>query len=207
MANSNDVIKTLMAMGELYGKSLSEYAARIFLEDLSAYGPDVILAALRECRKSIARFPTVADIVSRADALDGRPGPEEAWAMIPKDEAGSVVWTGEMALAFGAARPLMLEGDLVAARMAFREKYLAEVKRAREARLKPEWIPTFGTDPAGRDAAMRIAVDQKRIALEAARQWLPEIEFKPESKLLAGPESGRQVRALLGQAFRGVPLD
>ncbi len=89
------------------------------------YTDEQIVAALERVRLE-CRFIALVDIIERipgSGVEDGRPGPEEAWSLCPKDDELSVVWTPEMAQAFGAARPILLSGDAVGARMAFREVY------------------------------------------------------------------------------------
>ena len=81
---------------------------------------------------------TVQDVVSRLD--DGRPGAEEAWSMIPKNESESTVWTAEMSQAFGVCLGLLDSGDKVAARMSFKETYQRRVSQARENGKKVEWF-------------------------------------------------------------------
>lgn len=106
--------------------------------------------------------PTPADIVAQivgAAAADGRPGPEEAWAIAVQatDEARTVVWTDEIAQAWGMAQPVLQKGDDVGARMTFREVYNRLVTDAREAGRKPMWTASLGDDKEQRDIAMQRA--------------------------------------------------
>ena len=101
MAPKDSVITLLEALAvtaELTGTELSEAAARAMVADLQAYPAQQVLVALTRCRRELKGRLTIAAVLERLD--DGRPGPNEAWAMIPQDEAGSVVWTQEMAEAF-----------------------------------------------------------------------------------------------------------
>ena len=99
---------------------------------------------------------------------DGRPGADEAWAMIPEDEAGSVVWSTEMAEAYGIARPLLASGDKIAARMAFKSAYARIVERNKLANVAPVWTPSPGTDPADRERALAEAVRLGRLTADHA---------------------------------------
>ena len=83
--------------------------------------------------------------------------------MIPRNEDASVVWNEEMALAFGVAGPLIADGDMIAARMAFKEAYTRLVGEARDARKPVNWTPSLGHDPRGRDGALDIAVEKGRL--------------------------------------------
>jgi hypothetical protein len=147
--SATDAILDALAVAcELTGTELTPAAIRAMLTDLSGYAPDQVLAALARCRRELKGRLTLAAIIDRLD--DGRPGPQEAWAMIPTDEQDSVVWTDEMAEAYGLAAPLLADGDRIAARMAFLEAYQAAVHRARAERRPPRWFPSLGMDPRGR---------------------------------------------------------
>ena len=161
MKPTKTLLQAIAVTVELTGTSLSEDAARVMAQDLARYPENQVLPALTRCRREIRTRLTVADVVARLD--DGRPGPEQAWAMSPRDEAQSVVWTEEMAQAYGAAVPLIFEGDLVAARMAFLETYRKLVLDARDRGEQPKWTPSLGTDPWGRDAAILAAQQLGRL--------------------------------------------
>jgi hypothetical protein len=113
----------------------------------------------------------LSDVLERID--DGRPGPQEAWAMIPQDEHGSVVWTDEMAQAFGVASPLISAGQTIAARQAFIESYESLVTAARRRKLPPQWTPSLGMDPSRREGALEAAVAKGRIGAERALKLVP----------------------------------
>jgi hypothetical protein len=165
------LVQALMITAELYGRAFSPEAAKLLVADLEGIPVAQVLAALARCRKELRAFPTLADILARIS--DGRPGPEEAWAMLPKDESSSAVWTEEMAEAFATARGL-LATDEVAARMAFREKYAALLADARAARRPARWTASLGHDAKGREAAVTEAVQKGRIGADEARALLPD---------------------------------
>src|SRR5580704_10882619 len=115
-------------------------------EDLcSELDDEQILRALTRLRKE-REWVTVKAILelSGAAAEDGRPGVEAAWAMCPKTEDRSVVWTDEMAIAFGACRSLLRDGDEIGARMVFKEQYPGLVSAARVAHVPVRWEPSLG---------------------------------------------------------------
>lgn len=173
MTASPELIKAVAVTAELCGRTFSEAAARVFVDDLSGYPEHQVLVALKRCRKEVRGVLTVQDVLSRLD--DGRPGPEEAWAMIPKDEGGSVVWTAEMAEALGVAMPLLLEGDVVAARVAFRERYVRLVSDARDAGKPVDWSLSEGHDRRGVERVVREAVDKGRLTLKRGREYVPAL--------------------------------
>ena len=189
---SEQLIQAVAVTAELCGRTFTPAAAAVFVDDLARYPEAQVLGALRRCRREVRGILTVQDVLSRLD--DGRPGAEEAWAMIPQDEAGSTVWTEEMAQAFGVARHLLNEGDRVGARMAFKEVYGRIVAQARDDGKPVAWTPSLGHDPIGREAALLDAVDRGRLDLGYAVALVPSIEHR-QQPLLAGQE---RVAALIG---------
>ena len=113
-------------------------------------------------------LPMPAHVIGRIQGIvadDARPGVEEAWAVVFRatDENSTIVWTAEMAEAFGIARPLVLAGDEVAARMAFKEAYARLVSFAREHRVPTSWTVTLGLDNEQRNSALLPHVQAGRI--------------------------------------------
>jgi hypothetical protein len=141
--------------------------------------------------------PRPAHILAILDVLqpDGRPSADEAWAMIPKDEAKSVVWTDEMAEAMGIAQPLINQGDNIAARMAFKSAYERIVESNRASGIKPKWLASLGQDKAGRDPVLEEAVRLGRLDAEHVKTLvvsagtLIELEMKPNRS----PEARRSL--------------
>lgn len=186
MKHSDEVIKTLAVMGEIYGKMISPAAARVIALDLSGFEEASILVALKRCRLELTRFPTMAEIIARLD--DGRPSPDEAWSMIPRDEDASVVWTEEMSAAYGVARNLLDESEF-SARQAFIDKYKSLVADARARNARTRWVPSLGREQTGRAAALIAAVEQRRLSVQEAQQIMPELEQASGRLRLTGPAS------------------
>ncbi|HSW83474.1 MAG TPA: hypothetical protein VLH12_08370 [Usitatibacter sp.] len=180
MAASRAVIQALAVTAELTGSQLSEAAARVMVADLSPYPERQVLGALSRCRKELRGRLTVSDVIARLD--DGRPGPEEAWALMPLNERATVVWTEEMAGAWGVALPLLEEGDRIAARMAFLESYRARVQKARDAGSPVRWTVSLGHDPHERAAVIAEAARLGRISEDRAQQlgYTVETNLSPE---------------------------
>lgn len=205
---SKELIQALAATSELCGAKLSDVAARMMVEDLSAYDEKDVITALSQVRKSGKRF-SLGAIIEEITHKDGRPGSEEAWAMIPSDEQSSVIWTQEMAQAYGVAAPLIYEGDKIGARMAFKEAYAKLVESARDKGESPKWSPSMGTDPSGRQMAMIDAVRSGRMSIDHAMVLLesyPDLQQGllisvgvTKHPLLAAPnkESQAKVRAMI----------
>ena len=165
------LLEVVRATGEIYGKQVSVTAALMFLADLDAYSSDDVMGALSRCRKELRTFPTVADVIARID--DGRPGVEEAWAMIPKTEEDSVIWNEEIAEAYGICRKV-IESDPIAARMTFKELYSRIVAEGRASGRRLVWSPSFGFEKEGRNAAIAEAVAKGRLTQNEAQALLPD---------------------------------
>lgn len=174
--STTEVLQALAVTAELTGTELSAAAARVMTSDLQGFEPNQILGALKRIRMDGVRL-TVGNIVTRLD--DGRPGVEEAWALLPHGEAGSAVMTDEMASAMGVCMPLLIEGDTIAARMAFKEAYTAAVALAREERRPAKWFPSLGRDPHQRESALIEAVRKKRLPVAHAIRLLPPDRVLP----------------------------
>lgn len=191
---------------EVYGTQLSATSMELWWNVLAAFPLAAVRAALSAHLRDphAGRFaPKPADVVGHLTAMDGRPGAEEAWSMIPRDESASVVWTEEMAQAFGVAGPLLVEGDAIAARMAFLERYRALVQRARDAGTLVRWIPSLGHDQAGREGALMEAVERGRLTAQHVRGLLSQRSSDHalaalESKLGALAIGQRKVTQSLG---------
>lgn len=182
---SGDLLQAIAVTAELTGTALSEGAAKVLSMDLSVYPEDQVLGALRRCRRELKGRLTIADVVGRLE--DGRPGPEEAWAMLPRGEGASVVWTEEMAQAYYAAAPLMNEGDMIAGRVAFKEAYIAACTKSRDESKRVQWQANLGHDPQLRASVIGEAVRLGRLSIEQANVMLPAPFSDLDVPLLAGP--------------------
>jgi hypothetical protein len=145
--------------------------------------------------------PTAADVIAQIEAArtDGRPGADEAWAMAPMAETDTVVWTTEMAEAFGIASPLLQAGDKAGARFAFREAYERLVATAKRQGKRAQWVPSLGSDLAKRKQVLTAAVQQGKLSGDAAFEACPALPMpKTDQLLLPGAISQRQeIRARL----------
>lgn len=185
------LLEAVAVTAELCGRTFSEPAARVFVDDLAGFPDVAVIKALAKCRKEVRGLLTVQDVVSRID--DGRPGAEEAWSLMPFYEAQSVVWTDEMARAFAVAGPLLAQGDKVAARMAFKEAYSRMVAEARDDGRRVNWTPSLGHDPRGREAVLQAAVAAGRLSFDHASDLCPAL-----------PAPSADVIELLGNSVKRV---
>jgi len=167
------LVAMIVATAEAIGCELKPMTAAIMAKDLDRFSTPEIEDALTDCRCTLRHKLTIADVRDRVLARDGRPGVEEAWALIPKDEESSVVWCDEMSSAWGVVAGLYADGDRIGARMAFRDTYSRMVAEAREAGRPVRWWASLGADPAGRERALQMAVSAKRLTEAVASKLLP----------------------------------
>lgn len=201
-----ELLKALAVAAELTGTELSDVAARVMAADLLTYPLPQVLTALSRCRRELKGRLTLAAILERLD--DGRPGPNEAWAMIPQSEDASVVWTAEMQVAFGVAHPLLAAKQTIAARSAFIEAYEAAVAKARSEGVAVRWTPSLGHDKRHRAGVIEEAVRLGRLTQEHAVMLLPAPESATVTALLDAPRSSmpEDVRRQLKKFTKKVAL-
>jgi hypothetical protein len=156
-----ELIEAITLTAEVCGQVLSRAAAEMLADDLADFGEDDVLTALARCRLELQGPLRVKEILLRLE--DGRPTPDEAWAMLPRDERTSVVWTEEMAHAWGVVLPLLDSGDASTAQNVFRDLYVKCVLEARLRREPAHWTPSLGSDVAAREQVLRDAVDAGRM--------------------------------------------
>lgn len=199
-----DAVCSLLSRGSYTPNGVN---TALWFRALAAYDIDTVRAGFDAHVKDPQRgrfVPTPADVIAQIDghaAADGRPGAEEAWAtaLRASDEAQTVVWTDEIAQAWGIAKPVFDGGDEVGARMAFKEAYLRLVDEARRARVAPAWSASLGHDPQLRDCALTAAARggllpaPDRIALPAPEESMRRLAGA------APPEVRERLLALRGR--------
>lgn len=179
------LFQALGATAEIMGTEIKPAALTLMVDDLSEYPLESVLSALKRCRREMSGRLTLDKIIDRINAADGFPGADEAWALMSRPEDDTVVIIQEMAEAMQVARPLLVDGDNTAARMAFRETYTRIVNEARERRIKPQWFASLGHDPLGRAQPIADAVRAGKLQLE-------------HSLGLLGPDSKAELLKLTG---------
>jgi len=171
----NDQI-TIMA--EAFAEKLTEERQEIYCAGLADIARERLEVAFRRVRYELKWFPKIAELRELAGQLpgnidDGRPGPEEAWARMPKSEEESIVWCEEERVAYGACRSLLRDGDLIAARMAFKERYEKELALARSESRPAQWDVSLGYDLDHRLTTLATAVHENLLKLDVALDLIP----------------------------------
>lgn len=189
----------IIATAEAMGQEMNPGTAAIMAEDLSAYPVPVVRAALKACRLEVKGKLTMADILQRVQAADGRPGKDEAWsiALMAGDEIETVVMTADVQQALSAAAPILKLGDKVGARMAFMSAYERLVTTARAEAAPVTWSVSLGFDPTRRVTAIESAVRMQLITQEAGTQYLADLRISPitaDGQAIAGLLTGSPVQ-------------
>lgn len=185
-----EIIKAVAVTAELIGAPLTDGGLEAMVEHLSAYETGAVLDALARCQVECRGRLALGDVIDRLD--DGHPGPETAWAMVARlDDDASVVWTEDIAQAFGVVRRML--DDRVGARLAFLEDYRKRLAKARRDKRTPVWWASLGHDPAGRAAAVQEAFKLNRLTAAQVQGCLPPHEWpQPEQHALPAGD-GREV--------------
>ncbi|MHB1403847.1 MAG: hypothetical protein ACYCWB_15750 [Thiobacillus sp.] len=203
------------ATAETLGQTISPGAAKMIAEDLADYPAEDIRAALQACRRELTGKLTLAAILQRVQAADGRPEPNEAWslALAASDEFDSVVLTDEIQLALGAARAILDAGDKVGARMSFLSAYQRQVDTARREGKPVIWKLSPGFDQQRRLMAVEEAGRLGRLPAPVVQEYRAQLTHEPitqDGAAIAGLITGHvamptpEVRAKLKQVKEAV---
>ena len=183
----------ITATAEVLGQTITSEAAEMMADDLADYPAEAVAGALKACRRELTGKLTLAAILQRVQAADGRPGKDEAWAiaMTTNDEFETVVLTDEIQLALAAAKPVLDAGDKIGARMAFISAYERFVGQAREDARPVNWHVSVGFDANRRIQAVTKAMELKRIPREHGQKYLADLSIGPVT------DDGRAIAGLL----------
>jgi hypothetical protein len=145
--------------------ALNKTTMDIYWDGLNDHPLDTVSKAIRahtQDPQAGSYFPKIADIVRHIPtATKQHPLPDEAWliACDAADEAATVVWTREIAQAWGQVQAVWETRDKVGVRMAFKAVYERLVKQAGA----PVWEVSAGFDPQARAVAVENAVAVGRL--------------------------------------------
>lgn len=197
---STKTLKAIAVVAELTGTEMSMAVLQAMEADLDQFPEQVVLDALLRCRRELTGRLTLQAVLVRIDEADGRPGSDEAWslAIAAHDEAETVVWTTEIAEAFGVAAPILAARDKTGARMAFREAYERITRASRQAGSAVRWLPSLGSNSERRRIAITAGIAQGKLTQIHAAAFLPAqdcvspvlglLSGDPVAALLTGPK-------------------
>ena len=181
--DKRDFLKALIAVGAIYDQSPEQVRDKspIYWAALNHRSLDDVRLALNAHVRDSDRgrfFPKPADIEAKLPGINSLwLSADEAWAMCPKDENDSAAMTSEMSQALSVANDLIYEGDLIAARMAFKAAYNRLVDEAKMQGRKPQWFASLGHDKNGRHNAQVKVVEMQNLSLpHDQRKALPAPE-------------------------------
>lgn len=180
----SELIDAIAVTAEVMGAELTFEASKAMARELAEQEPEAVLNALRRCQRELTGRLSLAAVLERIDY--GHIGADEAWGLMPKSEDETVVWTEQMAEAFGLAGPMLAAGDPIAARMTFRDAYNRLKRDACDRREHARWSVSPGHDPHGRDAPVMQAVKLGRLSEGAARAVLGSLPSERNPKLPSG---------------------
>ena len=207
-----ELIKAIGVTFELSGSPLTKEAKSFAIRVLEDYPEDSVRKALEKCVTQVHGKMSLAKIIEQID--DGRPGPDEAWARLPKTEAESAMMTAEMGAAYDTIRGLMTSGpecsvggdgrtyqkiDMIAARKAFLEAYKRLTSDARQAGDKVKWIFSGGHDASRHEGVLRDAMRKGLIDPEQAQYHCPDLigEMKEVPQLSGEVVPPEELHALI----------
>lgn len=161
----SEITRALAVTAELTGTELSAISLKAMEAELAQYPARAVFAALARCRRELTGRLTLAAVLERINAIDGRPTANEAWAVALRgfDEAQTIITNEEINEAMRTARPILDAGDEVGARMAFRDSYERIVAINRTNGVLPRWYPSLGSDKRLREMVVSEAVDRGMI--------------------------------------------
>lgn len=164
-------LQALAVVCELTGAQWSKPAMMAAERALDHYPERDVLAALDACTRELSGRVSLAEILERVEQQDGRPTPEEAWALAVRgvDEWESIVWNEEIASAWNTAHHSWAHGNRVGARIAFLSQYERLVAQARRERSPVRWFPSLGFDQTRREKAIHDAIAAGQLTNEHAR--------------------------------------
>jgi hypothetical protein len=201
-----------------FHKPLTANAMSTAFKILSRYPVGTVLAAIEAHLSDThkGQFPPkpadLIDQIEKRNPANQRPGADEAWAMIPKDEESNSVVTREMLAAYSIAVELLHGGDKIAARMAFKGAYERLCEENVLMGRPVEWVISRGHRKDDLHDVLKRAIEQKRIKPEDAAPHLAEIEYqKPMvagfiegTKNTANEEKAKAFLAQLRQSLKST---
>ena len=169
-----ELAAAIVATAETLGQTISASASEMMADDLAEFPQPVIAGALRACRRELTGKLTLAAILQRIQGADGRPEPNEAWAIAVDsfDQAATVLMTPEIQQAASVVMPIYQGRDKVGARMAFLATYERLVVDARQQGVAVSWVLSLGHSQEGRSLAIETAQRLGRLPAPVAQELL-----------------------------------
>ena len=177
-----------------FHKPLSDRAILKAFDVLKHYPLSMILCAIdahcqdRNKGQYAPKPSDIIDQIEKRNPANQRLSADEAWAMMPRSEDETVVWTEEMSGAYAAAYDLIIEGDRIAARMAFKGAYDRLCSEASMMQKPVVWKVCTGYDKTLIEPTLQKAVLAGRITQNLADKHLPAPQ---DAGVIAGLLTGK----------------
>lgn len=174
----------------IFSKKIDEGFIKIYWEQLEEFEIHEVEKAFKLVVRYCKFFPTITEIIGHIPSanLNKRVVADEAWAMMPRSENETVVWTEEMAGAYAVAYDLIVEGDRIAARMAFKCAYERLCNEASLIQKPVSWKVCVGHDKNLVEPVLKNAVLAGRITQKHADKHLPAPQ---DAGVIAGLLTGK----------------
>lgn len=173
----SQILEAVKTAAQLCGCDLSDEVAKVMVMEMRPYGGEAVMQMLHKLRRTHKGRFSLAQMIELIEQQDGRPGVEEAWgvvAMLLTDETRSAVLTAEMRQAYYASAEVFnASGDMVGARMTFKEVYSHGLIDARNSGTVAEWKLSQGSDKQHAAQVIRLAYEQGKLSQNAALNYLP----------------------------------
>ena len=199
------ILEALAVAVEVTGATLTPPAIKIMVAKLQQHPEAAVLKAIDRAMEEVHGRLSLASILERLKADredDGRPSAEEAWAQVgTDDERLTLVTTDEAMRACGEVRLLIEQGDMVAARMSFKDAYARIVSENRAHGIPVKWMASLGFDNAGQVRALTAAVQSGKLDAQYAADLIgvePAVllgKAQPLALPAAAPSSAPQLPA------------
>lgn len=200
--------QTLATTFAVYGRQTPDSnTMHVWFRLLSQFDLRIVQQAFDHFVATEPKFPpTPAQIreMLGAGRNDGRPTPDEAWAiaLASRDEADTIVWTPEIAEAFSVCRPVLDLGDEVGARMAFKGAYDRIIQAARLQNKPVVWQASIGFDPERREQVLRKAEVAGLLPAAQIAALLPPPEPEmTEAQLEVSRRNTAMLKTMLAEAM------
>lgn len=152
------------------GKVLSQGAMMACIDALVQYPIEVLLLAIKKHIQTAKFAPTPKDIIDMLSIGRVHICADEAWGLVLKsfDETLTVIVTPEIMQARGLIIDIYNAGDLIGARMGFREAYNRIISTTNHA---PEWLISAGSDGVSRVSEIEKAAQIGRLPKTAGVEY------------------------------------
>lgn len=173
---NNEFLAIIGGLFEVYNQDISQVKINIYWSTLGQYPIQSLKAAANAWVRKSGFMPKPADLIKILGGSNRHLSADEAWALaiMASDEANTIVWTKEMAQAWGLAQVVYNNGDHIGARRTFIERYERLVDESTLFNKPIEIFVSLGFDKSKRIEAINNAVFSGLLAYDKAAHYLPK---------------------------------